>query len=199
MSGKIFDDNCKGCRISQKCEDVLGGIVIELNGDWTLNHYGGPEGYLGWLALQPRYHRNRLTDLSASETAALGGNIQDIDRALSHYWEKTFKNDPIKRVYVVYFYESVFDKPDPTPYHLHIHLIPRTQSMDTLLRKCKWTDSEQAFYSSTIVAWNIHKITEHDDFPTEYICHGNEERDERKVQQLMTDLQSQLQKRGCIG
>ena len=49
-----------------------------MNGDWILNHYGGEEGFLGWMALQPRYHREEINQLEVDELEALGGNIKKI-------------------------------------------------------------------------------------------------------------------------
>jgi len=155
MCKKQHVDDCKGCNISQRCEEELedlpSRIVIDLPGDWTLNHYGSSEGFLGWLALQPRYHRMEIKDLSPNEAAALGGNIQDIDIALRQYWSIHIPEDPIERVYVVYFFESVFDEPKRELYHLHIHLIPRTKKFADSLRLTKKDVSE-------IVGWNIHTL-----------------------------------------
>lgn len=120
---KNYEERCKGCQLSQGLRHPRGNIIVELDGDWILNHYGGNEGFLGWMALQPKLHRMDLTDLTPDEMKALGGNIQRVERALRSYWSFRFESDPIQRVYVVYFFESFFNSP-PTEYHLHIHLIP---------------------------------------------------------------------------
>lgn len=153
MCEERYKADCKGCGISKRRQKALKHlpcqIVIDLDGNWTLNHYGGDEDFLGWLALQPRYHRMELKDLRPNEAAALGGNIQDIDIALRSYWSTAFPKDPIERVYVVYFFEGVFDRPKPQPYHLHIHLIPRTKKFAHALR----TED-----GSTINAWDIYTL-----------------------------------------
>ena len=133
MDTDEYDPNCDGCKQSQG-DSVTGGIV-RLGSEWILNHYQGDEGFLGWMALQPRLHRCELAKLASDELATLGENIQKIDSALQAYWQEHFSNDPIKRVYMVYFYESVYDEPTPTSFHLHMHLIPRTQRLDRLLRE----------------------------------------------------------------
>ena len=56
------NDNCKGCARSQETD-----AIVELPGDWIVNHYAGEEGFLGWLALQPRYHRMAISDLTDDE------------------------------------------------------------------------------------------------------------------------------------
>jgi hypothetical protein len=81
VSAKEYDKDCKGCKRSKGCDPVVGGI-IQLEGDWILNHYGGDEGFFGWMALQPRYHRKELTELSTYEARALGENIQRIENSV---------------------------------------------------------------------------------------------------------------------
>ena len=99
-----------------------------------VNQYSGNEGYLGWLAMQPRFHRMKLSELDSDELATFGQNLKELDALLTGYWEEHFSDDPIPRVHVVYFFESVFDQP-PTEFHLHVHLIPRTKQLDRLLRE----------------------------------------------------------------
>ena len=143
---ECYDPNCAGCKRSQGKDDVIGGI-IGLTGEWTLNHLGDAN-FLGWMALQPRCHRMELADLTTGEAAALGCNIQAVEKALRDYWLVNFSDDPIHRVYVVYFFESVFDR-KPTTFHLHIHLIPRTKLFGN------WLQNED---DSGIIAWDIYKI-----------------------------------------
>ena len=153
-----YDSRCDGCKISQGLKEPKGKVLIQLDGGWTLNHYGGTGGFLGWLALQPSNHRMEFSDLLQREAVALGPNIQRIDLALRQYWGTFFKDDPIRRVYALYFHEGPFDK-TPSPYHLHIHLIPRTQKMDALLRQ---SDGSQ------IIAWDIYKISATANCPSDY-------------------------------
>ena len=100
-------------------------------GDWVVNQYGGSEGFLGWLALQPRFHRMALSDLTDTEARALGPNIRALDKVLTQFWTNQFPADPVERVYVIYMFESEFAEPLGRPeerFHLHIHLIPRTKA-----------------------------------------------------------------------
>ena len=185
MGEEQYDPKCEGCNISRKRNKALerlpGNIVIDLPGDWTLNHYGSSEGFLGWLALQLRYHRMELNQLLPNEAAALGRNIQDIDIALRQYWSIHFK-DPIQRVYVVYFFEGAFDEPKRELYHLHIHLIPRTKKFAHTLNKKK--------RGSEIVAWNIYTLREEMKklcaFPSRYEVVGEDGK--QNAERLMTYL-----------
>lgn len=151
-----YNKECTGCNISLGLDaevDKRGGI-IDLGNKWSLNHYGGQDGFLGWMILQSRFHRMDLADLTTDEAASMGKNIQSINDALRHYWSITFPNDPIQRVYVAYFHESVFGNiPSSQPsqeWHLHIHLIPRTFRLGQLLRR--YSDN------GSIRAWSIPEI-----------------------------------------
>jgi hypothetical protein len=123
---------CAGCAISRGLRPVIGGIV-ELPGDWIVNQYGGKDdGFLGWLILQPRFHRMELSQLTNDELHFLGPNIRNLDKCLTQYWKTEYPGDKIERVYVVYFFESAFKYPqESNPFHLHIHIIPRFQSLNT--------------------------------------------------------------------
>jgi len=144
---KEYKDCCKGCDISREIEKKPGGI-IDLGGDWILNHFEGGGVFLGWMALQPRFHRMKFTDLTDDETKALGKNIQNINIALCEYWSIRFPKDPIEKLYVVCFHES-------EEYHIHIHLIPRTKELG----------GEDPTEN---MAWKTFKRTEKDSFPQEY-------------------------------
>lgn len=181
MGAEIYNNDCEGCAISQGIKQPRrGGGIIELDGNWILNHYGGDEGFLGWMVLQPRCHRMELTDLNTDEANALGKNIQDIDLALRQYWALQFQEDLIQRVYVVYFFESAFEK-SSDKWHLHIHMIPRTERLRSLEQR-----------GSKLIAWNIHKVATHQDFPREYQIIEDTEENRRKVEALMTYLKGQL-------
>jgi diadenosine tetraphosphate (Ap4A) HIT family hydrolase len=179
----MYKDGCKGCDLSKGHEKPLGGVIVELEGEWLLNHYGGQEGYLGWLALQPREHRIELHELTTEEANALGGNIKRIDKALRDYWEVHFPSDRIERVYIVYFFESVFDDP-PTRWHLHIHLITRTE------RVGKGNPSRMAaWYTPCLVKWN--------GFPQEYRVRDESTKErinKERVEDLMKFLKMRLEK-----
>jgi len=147
MRVKEYKDSCKGCDISRGIEKKPGGI-IDLEGDWILNHFTGNGVFLGWMALQPRFHQIKFTGLTDDETKALGKNIQNINIALCEYWSIRFPKDPIEKLYVVCFHES-------EEYHIHIHLIPRTKELG----------GEDP---TTYMAWNTFKRTEKEPFPQEY-------------------------------
>ena len=102
-------------------------------------------------------------------------NLQFINSALRQYWSATFANDPIERIYTLYFHEGVFDA-KPSPYHLHFHVIPRSRRLDALLRAC-----------GEIVAWDIYKVSKLAAFPAEY------RRDEARAEHLMTFLKPVLE------
>jgi diadenosine tetraphosphate (Ap4A) HIT family hydrolase len=180
MGTKIYKADCKGCQLSRgDIKPDVGGEIINLEGDWTLNHYGGSEGFLGWMALQPRYHRIELSELSGDEVQALGGNIQKIDLALRQYWALKFEDDLIERVYVVYFAESTVN-PGAT-WHQHIHLIPRPRSLGQLLRGYSKDKS--------VEAWRTPKLRPCEkNFPKRYLV-GKGCPNERA---LMTYLKEQL-------
>jgi hypothetical protein len=112
--------------------------VVELEGDWVLNHYAGKGGYLGYLILQTKQHRAEFFELTSSETNTLGFNIQRINQCLRHYWSSKYPDDTVERVYIAYLNE--------TPYiryhsglitgeaileesHVHFHLLTRTREM----------------------------------------------------------------------
>ena len=148
MRMKEYNDCCKGCNISRGIEKKPGGI-IDLGGDWILNHFTGDGVFLGWMALQPRFHRMKFTDLTGDETKTLGKNIQNINIALCEYWSIHFPKDPIEKLYVVCFHES-------EEYHIHIHLIPRTKELG----------GEDPTEN---MAWTTFKRTKKDGFPPEYL------------------------------
>jgi hypothetical protein len=52
-------DSCRGCNIAEPQYRPVGD-VIKVGKYWLLNQYWGGEGFLGWLALQPREHRMQL-------------------------------------------------------------------------------------------------------------------------------------------
>jgi diadenosine tetraphosphate (Ap4A) HIT family hydrolase len=132
---------CDGCDFARG-ENVTGGNVV-LPGSWSVNHYAGSEGFLGWLALQPFRHVQTFAQLNSKELAALGLNIAKIETTLNHYWESTF-GEPIEHLYVIYFLEGGSE-------HLHIHLIPRFKSLETRVR-----------------AWEIPRATMSATFPEKY-------------------------------
>jgi len=177
MRIKEYKDSCKGCDISREIEKKPGGI-IDLEGDWILNHFAGDGVFLGWMALQPRFHRMKFTDFTDDEAKALGKNIQNINMALCEYWSIHFPKDPIEKLYVVCFHES-------EEYHIHIHLIPRSKELG---------GEDPTKY----MAWKTFERTKKDRFPQQYRimikdqC-GNWIKD-KKVVALMTYLKGYLWK-----
>lgn len=142
MTKNFLESTCHGCDFSQGMRAI--GSNVNLPGSWSLNHYGGPEGYLGWLALQPFWHRMAFSELTDEELRHLGPNISAVERVLSEYWKQVF-NDPIERLYVVYFFEGC------GPYHVHVHLIPRFASLEPRLH-----------------AWEAPRATTSATFPQQY-------------------------------
>ena len=181
MAAGFYREDCEACRWSRGEKQPPSGM-IRLDGYWMLNHYAAEQAFLGWMALQPTYHRMELTDLETEEARALGRHIQNIDMALRQYWSIHFDEDPIQRVYVVYFFEGVFDVPRPKKkFHLHMHLIPRPVKLDKLLRE-ELKDGK----GTGINAWNIYKLHCQQEFPVEY------RRSEKRVNALMTFLRGYL-------
>jgi diadenosine tetraphosphate (Ap4A) HIT family hydrolase len=136
---KEYKDNCLSCDLSQG-SIVLPGGIIELPGHWIINHYYGQESFLGWVVLQPRYHRTSWTDLIQEEREALWGNIQKVDAALRQFWSIQFPKDPIERMYMTHFLES-------KDLHFHFHIIPRTVELG------QGAPSDYA-------AWRIYELTD---------------------------------------
>jgi len=176
------DPCCKGCDISkiamgaedsELCDRPIGS-VIHRKELWALNHYQGKEGFLGWMTLQPLRHCMDFTKLKKSELQELGGHLKWVSTGLEDYFKNKSKElkeeeDPVERVYITYLFESVFDWP-PTKFHLHLHLIPRFQSLGRLLR---------ATPRSSIDAYQIATLTKKPDFPFKYLM------SEKRITDLM--------------
>ncbi len=166
-------ENCKGCKILEPLSQPRGG-VIEIGRHWLVNQYWGAEGFLAWLALQPREHWMRLEELSEDAARDMGIVIKAVKKSLKSYWKKEWPQDELDRLYVTYFFDSVFDN-NPTKYHLHIHLIPRTRRMRSLISK-----------EGSINCWKIYKISKMDNFPEEYL------RYEKRVDKLINELKETI-------
>ena len=163
-----YESTCAGCSRSQGLDTVVGGIA-KLSGDWVVNQYTGSEGFLGWLALQPRFHRRSLSDLTESEATTLGPNIQALDRVLTRYWLHQFPADRVERVYIVYMFESEFIDPLPKEqFHLHIHLIPRTEAFAQPGR-LRFTKGETTWNDG----WHMPRMGEHGMIPEPYQLQPN--------------------------
>jgi len=172
-----------GCGISIK-EEIPYGLVIKLPRGWLLNHYGGKEGFLGWLALQPREHREQLCELNEYEQEGLGKHIQSIEATLRDYWKTEFRDDGFERMYVFYF--SEYSK------HLHFHLISRTRELGKLALCSKvCSEFKESVASAGAIAWNIPFATKCEDFPDEYKIAPKGQYDKR-VGKLMDHLKNNL-------
>ena len=115
---------CNGCKTAAD-----ESRSIRLPGGWSLNHYGGDEGFFGWLALQPIEHRLTLRDLSEVEAAALGPNLGRLEQGIYGYWQSA--GQPADRVYAMYFLESQLESGHS--WHLHIHVVPRFRCLAELM------------------------------------------------------------------
>ena len=159
---------------------------MKLSGNWIVNQFGGEGFFLGWLALQPRFHRMELSELTDEELQSLGPNIQTLDACLTQYWRLQYPDDPVRRVYVVYFFESAFQcPPEKPPFHLHIHIIPRFRSLEAegRLRRNKndvtWTDG-----------WKVPTLDENNSVPEPY--RGSAPEWEGRTSALMSYLRHEL-------
>lgn len=189
MNSGIYKDSCKGCEISQRKGKRLKqwGGVITLDGGWLLNHGKGTEVFLGWVALQPKKHRESWAALSQKEAMTLGRNIRKIENGLREYWDKNFKKDPIERLYVVCFYESSS--------HLHIHIIPRPKSFERLIvcTDARSQNSEIENSTEEAWAWKTYLTSKCPAFPAAYKIHP-ETQGRQKAKKLMAHLRSYLKK-----
>jgi hypothetical protein len=105
-----------------------------------------------------------LSELTDRELRSLGPNIKALDWALSRYWHLQYPDDPVRRVYVVYFFESEFESPPAKePFHLHIHVIPRPQSLDTTERLRRTEGS-----TSWVDGWRTPKLSPRHVVPEPY-------------------------------
>jgi len=166
-------DSCRGCDIAQGKYRPVGG-AFPVSQHWILNQYWGGEGFLGWLALQPKEHRMQLEELSTQEAGEMGTAIQRVKKGLKACWKEMWPEDRFDRLYVTYFFESVFGN-KPNEYHPHIHLIPRTKKMRALISK-----------EGNINCWEIYNISRMDGFPEEYL------RYEERVERLMSALEEKI-------
>lgn len=126
MYDSKYDGKCAGCRLAHRLDTMTGGF-IPLGEYWMVNHNGGSEAFLGWLVMQPRQHRTKLSEFTDEELREFGIQTQRLEKALCETWSKVQPNDPIKRVYVALFSESALQK--DAYWHIHFHVVPRTKSI----------------------------------------------------------------------
>ena len=130
-------DSCEVCKIIKGQEEGIHSkpYILKLKGGWVLNHYGEPtRSYLGYLVLTTKQHVPDFDELSLEEARTLGVHLRCVNKVLREYWKSSFPNDPIQRVYTVYFNETPYIKhlkgnavSDAS--HVHMHIMPRTKKM----------------------------------------------------------------------
>lgn len=177
-------EECECCKILRGggCVYQAKEYIVELEGGWVLNHRGvGKKTYLGCLILQPKSHRVDFGDLSMKEATILGINIQRINHSLRQYWGQNYRDDPVERVYVVYFNETPFDKKvldtkRLEASHVHLHMLVRTKKMG-------------GGDPSNIVGWKILDEDTIKSYPPAYQCLKE---DDDRVKQLMSYLKESL-------
>lgn len=182
-----YKQGCDGCQRSDGCGDVADrGGIIRLPGDWILNHYGGREGFLGWMALQPKFHREQLQDLKPAECKELGRAVRNIEEGLRKYWKQHFHRDPLTRMYVLYFSEY--------SEHLHFHLIARPKSIRELTLRRKSCNGYVEIQNEQVKveAWNIYLATKCRAFPAQYKIWKDDEIQKAIVCPLMNWMRKEL-------
>jgi diadenosine tetraphosphate (Ap4A) HIT family hydrolase len=127
---------CQGCKKARDSSES-----VSFPGGWSLSHYGGCEGFLGWLALQTREHRRSVSDLSVTEAKALGPLLRRLERGTYKYWRA--QRHPVERVYVMYFLEGALEPGGRDRWHLHFHLVPRFVALRTPMRGTSGIDAYQ--------------------------------------------------------
>jgi diadenosine tetraphosphate (Ap4A) HIT family hydrolase len=198
MKREKCENKCFGCMISNGQEKNVKkrGGIIKLKGDWILNHYGSSESFLGWLTLQPKNHLTYLSELSKYQASSLVTNIQNIDKALHDYWGKYFGTNELLLIYTVFLFESFLEKELGTC-HLHLHLIPRTRSLDELKIfndvTCNTKTGNMIIekLTTTPTGWRIYLASKHPDFPSKYKVPSNK-RGNKKASDLMKFLRKHL-------
>lgn len=133
---------CEGCTIAANPYRS-----IDLPGGWTVNHYGGKEGFFGWLAVQPKRHCDTIRHLWPHEAAALGPNLMLLERGTYRHWAS--RGYTVSRVYVMYFLEGQLETPSCKTAHLHFHVVPRFD----VLAGAMWDEKER-----TLDAYRIAKL-----------------------------------------
>ena len=103
--------------------------------EWYLNHYR--VGYVGWLALQPKKCVPQIACIDSPSTLEqMGRAIKEVAAGMIAIWPKEFPGDKLQRIHTVSFMESHFDSPPPKKsFHVHIHLIPRSNLLRKFIRR----------------------------------------------------------------
>ena len=127
---------CQGCKLA-----INPAKSVCLPGGWSVNHYGGSEGFFGWLALQTAKHRCTLRDLVRTEVEALGPNLRRLESGIYKYWEN--RGRPVSRVYVMYFLEGQLEAGHD--WHFHVHVVPRFERLKRPMGKPHKPDEIDAY------------------------------------------------------
>jgi len=172
-------EKCDCCDAAEK--EMKNGRLVELEGGWRLNHFGGKEKYLGWLVLQTKCHRRKWEELEDTELKHLGKNIQLININLRKYWNEKYPEDKLEQIYASYLNESPYKKGLKgdelfKQLHVHIHLLVRTRKIYNSLECPKCT-----------LGW--HLVDKTHEFPEYLQISGT---DDKKVRDLMKYLKGLL-------
>jgi len=129
--------SCKWIRGEWKPRKGPQGGIYRLRScpEWYVNHYGG--GYVGWLVLQPKECVPQIGSIKNQNTLEqMGRAIKEVAAGMIAIWPKEFSGDRLQRVHTVSFMESHFDsRRSNESFHVHIHLIPRSQRIGKLIRR----------------------------------------------------------------
>jgi len=115
---------CKACdMINREVSENLHDVIL-LGEHWSVNQYMGGERFPGWLVMQPRRHCMRIQDLTVGELLEFWVQFVRVEEALKTVWPEVFPGDKVERVYITLFFENTEGF-----WHLHFHIVPRTDKM----------------------------------------------------------------------
>jgi hypothetical protein len=174
------------CEVCEIISGRKGGFrskdyILELKGDWVLNHYGdSSKGYIGYLVLSTKKHLISWDKLSSYNLQYLGQNIKWIDINLRKCLNGMFRKDRVEQIYFAYFNDSAYILHTQGKarnvgdfLHVHFHILPRTKKM---LKIC----------DGNMMAFDLLKLRSQ--FPIEYICDKND----KNKYDLMSSLKRRL-------
>jgi len=143
---------CHCCEYAMLKKTPRGGIVIPLEGGWTLNHFSGKSrNILGRLVLVTQKHYPTLSELGDTEASKLGIHVKGIESALKECSVGPYKHDPIEGIYTAYFNET-------QPQHVHVHIFPRNKALINALNKL----------AEPFDVWKLGKLLEYQRFHDDY-------------------------------
>jgi diadenosine tetraphosphate (Ap4A) HIT family hydrolase len=82
--------------------------------------------------------------------------------------------------------------PSSSHFHLHLHLIPRTNILGTFLREYKSLEPDSCDVISTIIAYDIYKISGRPNFPSQYKYDRRNPEHQYNALQLMNYLRANI-------